>query len=200
MEKILYGVGNNNADYKITRTQMVDGKRKIVWRCPFYVKWHSMLQRCYSERCHQLQPTYKDCSVVEEWFKFMSFRAWMIKQDWEDKELDKDLLFPGNKVYGPEACVFVTRSTNVIMVDAGASRGEFPIGVHLHKPTGKYKAQCTNRGRVVHLGLFYCPNEAHLSWCKYKAGVIRTESLEQTDDRVKAALIKRADALMEKCK
>lgn len=47
--KLLYGVGINDADYVVQRKETigyVDGeqKRKLIWICPFYQTWKSMLQ------------------------------------------------------------------------------------------------------------------------------------------------------------
>lgn len=102
---LICGFGVNDADY-YTQT------KSPRWRCPYYQTWHSMLNRCYNEKHLRRQPAYLGCSVCGEWHKFSVFKAWMIKQDWEGKELDKDLLVQGNKVYGPETCVFVSGLVN----------------------------------------------------------------------------------------
>lgn len=36
----------------------------------------------------------------------------MIKQDWADKQLDKDLINPNNKLYSPETCFFISGTLN----------------------------------------------------------------------------------------
>ena len=105
--KLVYGVGINDAEYVVVKREEVgnvDGKRKrkTVWRCPFYKTWSSMLRRCYSTKYQERCPTYMGCSVSEEWHTFSVFRNWMESQDWQDTQLDKDLLVEGNKVYSPE--------------------------------------------------------------------------------------------------
>ena len=37
-------------------------------------------------------------------------------------------------------------------------------GVHLHKPSGRWKAQIKKDGRVRHIGLFACPTAAHMAY------------------------------------
>ena len=76
-----------------------------------------MLQRCYSESHLVRQPTYKGCSVCEEWLTFSNFKSWMEQQDWEGKQLDKDLLVYKNKIYSPETCVFVSSVINSFFVE-----------------------------------------------------------------------------------
>lgn len=116
--KLVCGVGINDADYVFQKweTIIVNGKRKqkLIWECDFYRTWKSMLARCYSIKTQERQPTYKGCSVSDEWLTFSVFKNWMEKQDWEDKQLDKDLLFEGNKVYSSETCVFVTRMVSTL--------------------------------------------------------------------------------------
>ena len=95
-KKLVYGVGINDADYSVAKTEVighVDGKRKQkrVWGCPYYEVWANMLKRCYSAKCQGKQPTYKGCSVSEEWLRFSNFGRWMEVQDFEGKQLDKDL-------------------------------------------------------------------------------------------------------------
>lgn len=101
-KKLVYGVGNNNADYAVEKKETigyVDGKqkRKLVWVCDYYRTWKSMLKRCYSAKYQERCPTYKGCTVSEDWLVFTNFRDWMMAQDWEGKQLDKDLLFEGIK-------------------------------------------------------------------------------------------------------
>ncbi len=68
-----------------------------------------MLQRCYSESYLNKRPSYRGCSVCEEWKTFSNFMAWMKNKNMENLELEKDILVPGNKLYSPETCVFVSR-------------------------------------------------------------------------------------------
>ena len=80
-----------------------------------YKCWASMMNRCYSDKYHKIKPTYKNCSVCNEWKNFQNFAEWYIENyptDGKKYELDKDVKFPGNKIYSPEKCKFVTKSEN----------------------------------------------------------------------------------------
>ena len=196
--KLVHGVGINDADYAVKRWETVgyvNGKRKqrLVWICPFYQTWAGMLCRCYSAKYQERCPTYEGCTVSEEWERFSNFRAWMMEQDWENKQLDKDLLFEGNKAYSDETCVFVTGMVNNFTIDSGAVRGEWMIGVHWHKGSGKFKSQCSNpfTKKQEHLGLFICDEEAHQKWLKRKLELAKELAAIQTDERVAEALINR---------
>lgn len=83
-----------------------------------YKTWKSMLQRCYDKKCQARQPTYLGCSVVYEWHNFQNFAEWMSKQDYEGKQLDKDIKVKGNKVYGPDTCMFVLPYENKVEASA----------------------------------------------------------------------------------
>lgn len=168
--KLVYGVGINDADYNVTEYAVLEGKQKIVWRCPFYITWKSMLVRCYSSKYQQKQPTYIGCSVCDEWLTFSNFKSWMEEQDWQGKQLDKDLLKERNKIYSSEYCIFVDRKINSFVLDCGATRGEYMIGVCLNKHTGKYMSNCSNpfTGKREYLGYFTNELDAHLAWKKRK--------------------------------
>lgn len=183
--KLVHGVGLNDADYAVT--PIVNGKRN---RCRFYRTWESMLNRCYSAKYQAKQPTYIGCYVCDEWLTFSNFKKWMEQQDWQGKELDKDLLFVGNKIYSPDTCVFVDKKTNSFANDHGAARGEWPIGVSFHKHVGKFSAQCGNQitEKREHLGYFTCPNEAHKAWKKRKHELACQLADLQNDERVADAL------------
>lgn len=61
--KLVYGVGINDADYVVQRKETIEvngvRKRRLVWVCPYYQVWRTMLRRCYSTKYHDRQPTYK---------------------------------------------------------------------------------------------------------------------------------------------
>lgn len=184
-KSLVYGVGINDACYAVK--PVVNGRRAC---CPFYRVWMDMLMRCYDEKRKKIQPTYAGCSVCGEWLTFSNFKRWMERQDWQGKEIDKDLLVVGNKVYSPDTCVFVSSMTNSFTVDCGASRGEFPVGVSFNKQRGKVRARCSNpfTGKTEHLGYFSCPDQAHQAWRRRKHELACKLADLQTDSQVAAAL------------
>jgi hypothetical protein len=149
-----------------------------------------MLERCYNPKYHAKYPTYIGCSVVPDWHSFMAFRAWMSKQKWEGLHLDKDLLLQGNKVYGPDTCIFIAKQLNNFTVDCAASRGEWPTGVHLDRQSGKFKARCNNpfTGKRETLGYFTCPDAAHEAWRKRKHEHALALAAQQADSRLAKSL------------
>ena len=117
----------------------------------------------------------------------------MMTQDWDGNQLDKDLLFEGNKIYGPETCVFVTQTVNNFTIDSGASRGGLLIGAHWHKGANKFQSKCCNpfTKEQEHLGYFTCEQDAHQTWLKRKLVLAHELAEIQTDERVAEALINR---------
>ena len=196
-KRLVYGVGINDADYVVQKNEtiVVNGvlKQKRVWICPYYLTWKSMLERCYSSKYQERWPTYKDCSVSDEWLTFSVFKCWMEKQDFEGMQLDKDLLFSGNKVYSKETCVFVTRVVNMFTLDSRASRGEWLIGVSWYKASSKFRSSCCNpfTKKQEHLGLFIDELEAHQAWLERKLELAHLLAAEQTDERVAKSLVER---------
>jgi len=115
-------------------------------------------------------------------------------QEWEGMQLDKDLLVEGNKVYSPSTCVFVDSRTNSLFVGPGTKR-DLLIGAY--KNGKRYKSQCRDNGRNVHLGTFDTQEDANNAYLKYKSKVILKRAMRQEDERVKMALIKRAGDMIE---
>lgn len=191
--KLVYGVGVNDADYNVCQTAVVNGKKKIVKFCPFYLKWRHMIERSYSEKFKERNPSYYDCSCVPEWHVFSNFKKWMETQDWEGKQLDKDILSPYNRIYGPDTCVFVDQKVNLFIIENNAMRGEFPVGVVFDKESGKYRARCCSveTGKQACLGRYETPEEAHEAWLDFKLKQAYILAAEQTDERVANALIAR---------
>lgn len=185
-KRLICGVGINDADYPVT--SRVDGK---YWKCPFYSVWKSMIERGYSAYTKDRQPYYKDKYVCNEWHTFSNFKAWMETQDWEGNQLDKDLIVPGNKVYSPETCMFVSSQVNNFFLSRGSERGEWPLGVHYDKRKGKFKAFISElgTGRNKNLGSFNTPDEAHNAWLDRKKQLAVELAALQTDDRISKALL-----------
>lgn len=183
LKSLVLGIGVNDADYVVNDPE---SGRQIV--CPYYRKWHAMLRRCNDGK----NPAYDECYVCDEWTRFMSFRQWMEQQDWHDKEIDKDLLVPGNKVYSPETCIFVSRAVNIFLVDHQSRRGIYPVGVYLEKGMRKFKAQIAiGGGKRKHLGRFDTVEEAANAYSDYKRKLAFELAERENDPRVSAALISR---------
>lgn len=191
MKKLVYGVGINDADYEVCKYEKIGGKSKQVWSCPFYRAWTRMLRRCYDPKLHYEYPSYKDCYVCQSWLTFSNFKAWMSAQDWQGKQMDKDILSKGNREYGPDSCVFISKNLNCFMMDNKHKRGDLPIGVSRSSKTKKLEAFCKNpfTGKAEYLGCFLTPEDAHEAWRKKKREHAIAYSETVSDRRVKEALI-----------
>lgn len=188
--KLVYGVGLNDADYEVQPS--VEGKKQV---CPFYRTWSHMLERCYSARCQEKHPSYIGCSVSTEWLLFSNFKAWMEKQDWKGNHLDKDMLNFGNRQYSKESCIFIPAKLNTLLLDCGANRGPYPIGVDFKRDKNKFQSRVQLNGKRKYLGIFSTPQEAHAAWQLAKKESIFSAALEQTDSRLKEALLLRCTQL-----
>ena len=127
------------------------------------------------------------------WQNGSNFKAWMEVQDWEGKELDKDILVRGNKVYSPDTSAFVTRTVNLFVTEKASIDRPLPIGVQQCPFTKKFKASVHNpfTSRQEHLGSFIWPHEAHEAWLKRKLELATLLAKEQKDIRVAKAIISR---------
>ena len=195
LRKLVHGIGVNDVSYMTTiSTKTIFGRKTS--RCPFYQKWKAMLERCYSSMCHALRPTYKECTVCDDWLTFSNFRSWMIKQKWEGMQLDKDIISPGNKIYSPESCVFITRDLNTLLNDCAAKRGLYPQGVYLHNKSGKYLAHVSINGKQQHIGLYATPKSASNAYIREKTKLILQEASLHKDQAVANGLRLHADLLI----
>lgn len=99
--------------------------------------WYAVLTRTSGELKVSC-PTYYDCDLVAEWLNFQNFAGWCQTQEgfalngWQ---LDKDLLVPGNRTYGPDTCCFLPRRLNLLI--SNVSYKGRPYG-----KTGKFHFRC----------------------------------------------------------
>ena len=176
-KKLIWSVGINDSNYKITSDE--DGKRKV---CPYYSRWYHILRRCYDKKFHQYNPCYKNCYVADEWKLFSNFKLWMESQDWKGNELDKDLLIPGNKIYGPDTCIFVSHKVNSFLTIGTSKYNKYPLGCHYKKSTGKFYSRIEVDNTKIILGIFDTPIEAHRKWQLKKIECINSIINELTDN------------------
>jgi hypothetical protein len=160
-----------------------------------YMVWIEMLKRCYDEGTQLNNRSYIGCTVCEKWFNFQNFAhdyLLMIGSDlnWE---LDKDILFKGNKLYSPETCCLVPSQINKLLTKSDASRGEFHIGVFYDERYIKpYLAHCSIKGKQEYLGSYKTEHEAHQAYKIAKETEIKRLAnvyKDQLDRRVYIALM-----------
>ena len=181
MSKLVRGKGFNDK----TRPANVDGKNVKE-----YDLWQDMLKRCFSEKYQTHQPTYKGCNVSDNFLNYRYFYDWCQEQIGFGKvdekgrywQLDKDLLFVGNKTYSETTCVFVPQEINSFFTDSGNARGEYPVGVYFHKASGKFQARCAVNGKRQHLGYFNTPEEAFAVYKPFKENLCKQLALKWKDE------------------
>lgn len=181
---LIYGMALN--DSKRPASWTIDGKR--YW-CPIYATWHHMLERCFCKKWHKKQPSYVGSSCSEDWLLLSNFEKWMMGEDWEGKQLDKDFLSGENKHYSAETCVFIDQRLNKFITDRKSLRGEYPLGVKKHKDGG-FVATCWDPFKAIneYLGYYKDPEVAHNAWKDRKHSHALAYADLQTDPRVAEVL------------
>ncbi len=122
--KIL-GFGVDDSEYQ---TQSVGNE------CPYFKLWKALINRTCVAATKAKRKSYADTTICDEWLIFSNFKAWMETQDWEGKDLDKDLLSE-TKVYSPETCMFIPRDVNTYLT----TLSNFDRGITLHPDVIKKK-------------------------------------------------------------
>lgn len=184
--KLTYGVGYNSTGVHKTRVN-----DKIT---SAYYSWSNMMQRCYSVKFQKKKPTYIGCTVADEWHDFQCFAEWFYSQEDSDKSyaLDKDLLFPNNKTYSPDTCVFIPQELNKLLCDRKAARGKLPQGVTFHIAGNKYMATISINAKTEYLGSYHTPDEAYKAYRLAKEDYVKKKAIEwrhEIDERVFQALM-----------
>ena len=106
LHKVIFGVGFiGEGDYRAS----TKGKNTRQ-----YKTWRGMLERCYSDK----SPSYKGCTVCKEWHDFQNFAKWFDENYIEGYQIDKDIKIDGNRIYSPDACMFVSANENAVKAHA----------------------------------------------------------------------------------
>ena len=123
MTRLVFGVGINDGKYPAK----VNGKT-----IKEYNLWCGLLERCYCPKLQKKRPTYIGCLVSENFKSYSYFYDWVQKQvGFSEKgfQLDKDLIFKGNKLYSEETCLFLPSQLNSLLTTCRAVRGSLPVGL-----------------------------------------------------------------------
>jgi hypothetical protein len=125
-----------------------------------YLRWKGILERCYCPRSLKRKPCYLGCSVAEVWHNFQNFAAWFEKNHIAGFDIDKDIKIPGNKVYSPDACCFVSPTENrsiagakryVFLSPKGESVDIYNLSEFCRKNNLNHRVMCSvHTGRVQH--------------------------------------------------
>ncbi len=142
-----------------------------------------MLVRCYNINYHKTRPTYIGCEVTKEWHNFQVFGDWFEENHVESFDLDKDLLFRGNKIYSPETCCFVPQEINKTLIKCSSKRNEFPIGVSYNKKRSKFQVA----GKVNGTKYFDCIEKAFNYYVENKKQHIKILAEKYKDRLIKQA-------------
>ena len=189
LKRKVYGVGIND----------VPGAGKLAKQLPYtrihyYTVWRNVLERCYSPIKQAKHPTYIGCTVDPRWHYLSNFKQWYDEQgDVIGKQLDKDIISPGNKVYGPDTCFFLPSQLNAFFIKRDKLRGKYTIGVY-HDPRAALNKRflCSmsiGSGKTKHLGYYSTPEEAYQVFIQAKKKVLLEKFiLPETDQRLKQAL------------
>ena len=156
-----------------------------------YYRWRDMIRRCYSEESIRKNPSYKICSVSDEWLCFENFDKWYKENyytvDDEVMALDKDILKHNNKIYSADTCIFVPSRINSLFTKGTARRGDYPIGVSLRKTNRtkiiKYSAICSigDSKKSKFIGYYSTPLEAFNAYKTFKENYIKQVADEYKD-------------------
>lgn len=173
--KPLYGWGINDADYLVNYLPNPE-IRNVQVMCPYYKRWSGMLSRAFSKTTVTLV-SYSETTVSDDFKYFMDFRAWSIAQgltpeNRNDIDLDKDVIFIGNNRYSMEACAFIPKKINNLILCSEAKRTHLPIGARYEIKTGRYDACMRKNGKGFYIGAYDTPEAAHKAWQLSKADYI----------------------------
>lgn len=181
--KKIQNLAINDADY--LTSPIIDGRLVL---CPAYNTWKKIVERCNGDAFKKKNPTYEGVRLNDSWVLFSTFREWWLANYRDGFQIDKDLINPKSREYGPESCIYVPSWLNKFVNNRKASRGLYPLGVERQAKTGRYKARCGDpiNGGYVYLGYFDNPADAHHAWLKCKMGLaerLRPE-MDKIDNRI----------------
>ena len=191
LRQLIYGVGINDV-------MIPEFTASRIWR-----QWTGIIRRCDNNDPKWLKQhmSYSGCTLDPRWIKLSAFKEWVEQwDDYENKEVDKDILIPGNKVYGPDTCLMVRQVVNA-WFKPHATKGDLPRGVSWNgswkngKSQKPYHTQISpiKTGKRKSLGYYLTVKEASAVFQSARKEQIKILIESETDLKVKNALLKQLD-------
>lgn len=168
------GIGFNDGKY----SKYYTGGRSI-----YYYRWVNMLRRVKNT---QNKTAYENVSCSQRWLYFSKFLDDIHEIenfDQLDWELDKDILFKGNRTYSKETCCFVPSKINSLFITLNSVRsnkGNQPLGVQFCNRDKIYSSSLSIDGTRKRLGTFKNAEEAF-----YAYKVAKEENIKRVADEYK---------------
>ena len=136
-----------------------------------YEIWKGILKRCYSESQKDVFNSYFNISeVCDEWLNFQNFAEWYHTHKYECDgrlHIDKDIKYPGNKLYSPYHCLLTPQRINMLFSNKPNKRG-LPNGIS-RTNSGKYSAKYAGKD----IGTYDTLEEAYANYAKVKEKKIK---------------------------
>ena len=134
-----------------------------------YEIWKGILKRCYSESQKDVFNSYFNISeVCDEWLNFQNFAEWYHTHKYECDgrlHIDKDIKYPGNKLYSPYHCLLTPQRINMLFMNKPNNRG-LPNGIK------KYKSGYLAKYNQEELGIYPTVEEAYAVYSDAKKKAI----------------------------
>ncbi len=189
LRSLVYGVGINDVMIPyFTKTR--------TWRT-----WNGIIRRTDKRDPKWLtgigKEHYADCTLDSRWYKLSVFKEWIEQWDnFETKEIDKDILIFDNKIYGPDTCLMVRPIVNAWFKPNIVKPGDLPRGVSWNtgwkkgKSPNPYRTQITPiGGKRMGLGQYATVEEASAVFEEARKEQIKVLIETETDPRVRDAMI-----------
>jgi hypothetical protein len=182
------------------RTRSTTLWRTLSNKCDDNGNVQNIRQRCYAGVSNAFESYQEFTDWCQDQYGYM--RQELNGRFWS---LDKDVLVPGNRIYGPDTCLFVPfKVNNTFITPMTREKYTYPMGVYKDKErklSGSFYAGIRNTGNKnpTVLGKFDTEMEAHRAWQLAKADIILSLSQDaEIKDHVKlqTALISRANMLI----
>ena len=132
-----------------------------------YMRWQSIWRRIGQVNSPYFT-AYVDCTMSVEWHDLQNFGDfyWGDPYRHYDWALDKDIIVPMNREYGPYTCAYVPVELNAFMSFNRTKVNDLPTGVNPNK--SKWAASVKVDGKEFRIGSFSSIEEASEMYKMYK--------------------------------
>ena len=177
-KKLVFGIGINDITGSYNKK--------------YYSIWKDMLRRCYDKNYIIKYHTYKDVYVCEKWKYLSEFKKWFDIYYIEDYQLDKDLYIPNNRIYSPDACLFIPSDINKLISKHKKEEKDYKAN-----SSGKYQAEISIHGIRKYLGVYKTSKEAYNICNKEKSKYYMSiaDELVDINDKIYIGLYRHASML-----